>query len=86
VIDKVEVTPQLLEQRPGSNYSSTIWGPSCCGFDRIPNDFLLPEMNIGDWLVFEDMGAYTLSMAGNFNGFPIPEVFPVLRKFLNTSF
>ena len=28
---------------------------------------------------FSKMGAYTLSMAGNFNGFPIPEVFPVVK-------
>lgn len=38
------------------------------------NDVLLPELKIGDWLIFEDMGAYTLPVASHFNGFPIPKV------------
>ncbi|XP_053378502.1 probable ornithine decarboxylase [Mercenaria mercenaria] len=29
---------------------------------------MLPELDVGDWLYYEDMGAYTLSMATIFNG------------------
>ena len=35
---------------------------------------LLPVMSVGDWIVFEDMGAYTLPVASPFNGFPVPKV------------
>ena len=30
---------------------------------------LLPEVSIGDWLLFPHMGAYTVSAGSNFNGF-----------------
>lgn len=34
----------------------------------------LPKLNIGDYLIFENMGAYTLPIASPFNGFPLPRV------------
>lgn len=37
-------------------------------------------MDIGDWIVFEDMGAYTLPVASPFNGFPIPRVHVVASE------
>jgi diaminopimelate decarboxylase len=37
----------------------------------------LPEVEIGDRLVFLDAGAYTNEYAAAFNGFPIPAVCPV---------
>ncbi|XP_072465886.1 antizyme inhibitor 2-like isoform X2 [Notamacropus eugenii] len=56
-------------------YPSTLWGPTCDAFDRLgPTDILLPELHVGDWLVFEDMGAYTRTSSSNFNGFTRPEI------------
>lgn len=34
----------------------------------------LPDLNIGDYVIFEDMGAYTISLACQFNGFLTPHV------------
>lgn len=75
------VVPQPLLFLPPDNdeskiryYSSSIWGPTCDGLDKVIDDVRLPEMQIGDWIVFEDMGAYTLPVASPFNGFPIPKV------------
>lgn len=34
----------------------------------------LPELSLGDYLIFENMGAYTLTLAREFNGFSPPEV------------
>lgn len=31
-------------------------------------------MELGDWILFENMGAYTLPVASPFNGFPVPKV------------
>lgn len=55
-------------------YSSSIWGPTCDGLDQVIENILLPELKLGDWLIFENMGAYTLPVASPFNGFPIPKV------------
>lgn len=69
-----KVTPQLLKINSTTEYPSSIWGPTCDGMDVIARSIMLPEVNIGDWIVFEDMGAYTLSAASAFNGFPVPKV------------
>lgn len=29
----------------------------------------MPELDVGDWLVFPSMGAYTTTMSSTFNGF-----------------
>lgn len=52
----------------------TLAGPSCDSCDVIARDVLLPQINIGDKLVFFDAGAYTNEYAVPFNGFPIPAV------------
>ena len=38
----------------------------------IPEEILLPELDLGDWLNFPDMGAYAAVLATDFNGFPRP--------------
>ena len=35
---------------------------------------------LGDWLIFEDMGAYTVTIAAPFNGFQTPSIRRVMRK------
>jgi len=37
--------------------------------DCLTNKMELPELNIGDWLSFDNMGAYTFAAASTFNGF-----------------
>lgn len=52
----------------GIEYS--IWGPTCDGIDRITESIrFAQELDVGDWLYFEDMGAYTKCSATKFNGF-----------------
>ncbi len=52
----------------GAEYS--IWGPTCDGIDRITESIRFEhELDVGDWLYFEDMGAYTSCSATRFNGF-----------------
>ncbi|OQD73558.1 hypothetical protein PENDEC_c014G03265 [Penicillium decumbens] len=52
------------------NISYSIWGPTCDGIDVITERIDLPGLlNTGDWLYFEDMGAYTKCSATRFNGF-----------------
>ena len=35
----------------------------------------MEELEVGDWLWFPAMGAYTRATASEFNGFPVPPVF-----------
>ncbi|CAK5269957.1 unnamed protein product [Mycena citricolor] len=48
----------------------SLWGPTCDSVDCVAESILLPRaLRIGDWLVFENMGAYTISASSRFNGF-----------------
>ncbi|EME26910.1 Antizyme inhibitor 2 [Galdieria sulphuraria] len=51
---------------------STIFGPTCDSIDCIIRDYPLRELDVGDWIYFKDMGAYTISLASSFNGFHKP--------------
>eukprot|EP01106_Pelomyxa_sp_JSP_P018565 TRINITY_DN866_c0_g1_i8.p2 TRINITY_DN866_c0_g1~~TRINITY_DN866_c0_g1_i8.p2 ORF type:complete len:146 (-),score=66.16 TRINITY_DN866_c0_g1_i8:814-1251(-) len=50
-------------------YSSTVFGPTCDSLDCVCKNVALPELEVGDWLYFENMGAYTSSAHSSFNGF-----------------
>jgi len=54
----------------GKSVEYSIWGPTCDGIDCIAEQWSSPEtVDVGDWLYFEDMGAYTKCSATRFNGF-----------------
>jgi len=75
VDSSVPSTPSSSDSESGSkpatkgiNYS--IWGPTCDGIDLITERIELPGLlDVGDWLYFENMGAYTKCSATKFNGF-----------------
>ncbi len=52
------------------NYFTTLYGPTCDGLDKILELESYPEMELNEWLIFKNMGAYTLAGACNFNGIP----------------
>lgn len=48
----------------------SIWGPTCDGLDCIAKSCRLPhDVTTGDWIYFENAGAYTSTAATAFNGF-----------------
>ncbi|XP_072880499.1 ornithine decarboxylase-like isoform X1 [Hemitrygon akajei] len=53
-------------------FSTTLWGPTCDGSDCVIDHCELPELEIGDWLLFQNRGAYTITLSNKFNGFPGP--------------
>ncbi|KAM8977367.1 ornithine decarboxylase-like [Pelodytes ibericus] len=61
-------------------HPSTLWGPSCADIDVLLNDIDLPELNIGDWIMFQNIGAYSISMSTQFNGFSSLPVYYVLSR------
>ncbi|XP_077438224.1 ornithine decarboxylase isoform X2 [Vanacampus margaritifer] len=61
-------------------YPCSIWGPTCDGLDRIVEQCNLPDMHVGDWLLFENMGAYTVAASSTFNGFQKPDIHYVISR------
>eukprot|EP00090_Calanus_glacialis_P022138 TRINITY_DN3415_c0_g1_i1.p1 TRINITY_DN3415_c0_g1~~TRINITY_DN3415_c0_g1_i1.p1 ORF type:complete len:445 (+),score=87.63 TRINITY_DN3415_c0_g1_i1:293-1627(+) len=55
-------------------YSSSLWGPTCDGLDCILPQSQMPMLDVGDWVYFQNMGAYTLAAGSTFNGMPRPNV------------
>jgi len=49
-------------------------GPTCDAFDTVSTAENLPDLNIGDLLYVENIGAYSNASATNFNGFPKAKV------------
>ncbi|KAF3913276.1 hypothetical protein AA313_de0210130 [Arthrobotrys entomopaga] len=47
-----------------------VWGPTCDSSDMIYESAWYPAgVEVGDWLVFKQMGAYSVNMGNSFNGF-----------------
>jgi ornithine decarboxylase len=51
-------------------HNSNLLGFTCDGLDVIGKGYQLPELNVGDHIVFGGMGAYTKASATEFNGMP----------------
>jgi ornithine decarboxylase len=56
----------------GPVFESSVWGNTCDGIDKISASVMLPDVSVGTWFVFTNMGAYTTSAASaGFNGFAV---------------
>uniref|UniRef100_A0A8D0L063 Antizyme inhibitor 2 n=1 Tax=Strix occidentalis caurina TaxID=311401 RepID=A0A8D0L063_STROC len=68
--------PQL-RKRPcpdPASRSSSLRGPPGHAGGRIADGLELPELQVGDWLIFEDMGAYTIASSSPLAGCPQPQI------------
>lgn len=56
--------------RTGEQTAFRFAGPTCCSIDMMAGPFMLPaDIQSGDWIEIETMGAYSYGMRSNFNGF-----------------
>nr|XP_057902677.1 antizyme inhibitor 1b [Doryrhamphus excisus] len=55
-------------------YPSSLWGPSLDQLDRVVERCLLPELSVGDWLLFSNMGTCGLDDSGDLCAAPRPPV------------
>ncbi|MGH0133672.1 UNVERIFIED_CONTAM: hypothetical protein FKN15_056434 [Acipenser sinensis] len=62
-------------------FASSLWGPSSDGLDQVIEHCLLPELNVGDWVTFDNMGANTLGEQSAFNDFQKPPVYYLISAF-----
>lgn len=59
-------------ERPSRRPRPQSPAPVPAGFDCVLPDTKLPELAVGDWVVFRHMGAYTAAAGSNFNGMALP--------------
>jgi ornithine decarboxylase len=73
VFDHYAVTANVVDatKAKGSPIISKLFGPTCDSIDCVIKSCPLPELQVGDKLYFENMGAYTTAAASQFNGFSI---------------
>jgi ornithine decarboxylase len=55
--------------KDGPMTPSAVAGPTCDGLDTMVKDDMLPDVEIGEFLYSENVGAYTNASATHFNGF-----------------
>lgn len=73
--DHAKVKVNTLKNEEDFLFESSLWGPTCDGLDCILENVQLPRHEVGDWLYFKDMGAYTIAAASTFNGMAGPQRF-----------
>ncbi|HTY13392.1 MAG TPA: type III PLP-dependent enzyme [Candidatus Omnitrophota bacterium] len=56
--------------KKGPKRICAVVGPTCDAFDTVSTAESLPDLEIGDLLYSENIGAYSSASATNFNGFP----------------
>lgn len=61
---------QFNTLRRGQTQISTLAGPTCDSLDIISTEEELPELNIGDLVYAQNIGAYSIAHATHFNGIP----------------
>ncbi|GAA6096936.1 ornithine decarboxylase-like isoform X1 [Tachysurus ichikawai] len=82
VFDHAHVTPIVLKKpKPDERmYPCNIWGPTCDVVDLVVELCTLPDLQVGDWLLFENMGAYTVAASSTFNGFQKPDIYYIMSR------
>ncbi len=61
-----------FNERNEKKHKSKIFGPTCDNMDRISDSIMLPVLELGDYLIHTDMGAYSVAVSSgteSFNGF-----------------
>ncbi len=72
-------TYPVLAFREGERQISAVFGPTCDAFDTVTLGAELPELEIGDLVYSENIGAYSTASSTYFNGFPPAKVVHVNR-------
>jgi ornithine decarboxylase len=67
-------TYPLKAFKTGEKKVSAVFGPTCDAFDTISVAEELPELEIGDLVYAENIGAYSIASSTYFNGFPPAKV------------
>ncbi|MCE5298695.1 MAG: type III PLP-dependent enzyme [Methanoregulaceae archaeon] len=72
-------TYPVLSFKGGEYQISAVFGPTCDSFDTITLSAELPDLEIGDLVFSENIGAYSIASSTYFNGFPPAKVVNINR-------
>lgn len=65
-----QTQPLDIDTDEKGKYQYSIWGPTCDGLDCVSEQAEFPtKIQVGDWLYFPNIGAYTSAASTSFNGF-----------------
>ncbi|XP_062549881.1 ornithine decarboxylase 1-like [Armigeres subalbatus] len=64
----------------GPERQTTLYGPTCDGIDFFAKDIRMAELDVSDFVVFENQGAYSRVHSCRFNGFCPPRPVIFIRK------
>ncbi len=69
--------PLLAEEDPNGTYTAILAGSTCLAGDLFGEYRLNKPLQIGDKVVFTQVGAYSLTKASRFNGYNLPDIYSV---------
>ncbi|KAJ8333068.1 hypothetical protein SKAU_G00419640 [Synaphobranchus kaupii] len=75
-LPRLHKKPKLDER----TYPCSIWGQTCNELDGIVEQCVQPDLQVGEWLLFKHMGAYSVTLSTTFNGFHKPDVHYVMSR------
>jgi ornithine decarboxylase len=59
-----------VSEKPMGHKAFRVYGPTCDSLDVLPRPLTLPDdIGAGDFIIFESVGAYSVAVRTNFNGF-----------------
>ncbi len=67
--------PELQEHDPTGQYSAILAGCTCLAGDVFGQYRFKEPLEVGDRVVFKNVGAYTLIKANRFNGYNLPDIY-----------
>ncbi len=69
--------PPVIEHNPNGRFPMLLAGSTCLAGDLFGDYRFDRKLNVGDRLVFNQAGAYSLVKANRFNGYNLPDVYAV---------
>ncbi|KII19321.1 type III PLP-dependent enzyme [Phaeobacter sp. S60] len=77
---RVEVVAADGTRRGADAQPRVVFGPTCDSLDRLPDGLPLPrDTQIGDYVLFPGLGAYSSAMSTQFNGYGLSDVATVIE-------
>jgi len=71
---------RLRAFKTGAESMCAVYGPTCDSLDTISLNETLPELELGDLVYSDNIGAYSYATATHFNGFPPARVVHIHRR------